>query len=52
MTMPSRLNSAALLFVIRGERKRALFEEAAKGANDLPVARLLGAATCPVTCFI
>jgi 6-phosphogluconolactonase len=52
MTMPSLLNSDALLFVIRGERKRALFEEAAKGANDLPVARLLGAATCPVTCFI
>jgi 6-phosphogluconolactonase len=40
-----------LLFVIRGAEKRALFEAAARGENDLPVARLLGAARQPVTCF-
>ena len=51
LTMPALLNSDALLFVIRGETKRALFEAASRGANDLPVARLLGARRQPVTCF-
>ena len=51
LTLPALLNSEAILFVARGEAKRALFAEAAAGGNDLPVARLLAAATCPVTCF-
>ena len=51
LTIPALLDSDALLFVIRGEEKRALFEEAAAGNNDLPVARLLAAARQPVTCF-
>jgi 6-phosphogluconolactonase len=52
LTIPALLDSDQLLFVIRGADKRALFEEAAAGANDLPVARLLAAARQPVTCFI
>jgi 6-phosphogluconolactonase len=51
LTIPALLDSDALLFVIRGAEKRALFEQAAGGENDLPVARLLGAARQPVTCF-
>ncbi|MXO60140.1 6-phosphogluconolactonase [Altererythrobacter salegens] len=51
LTIPALLNSDQLLFVIRGEEKRALFEEAACGGNDLPIARLLAAANQPVTCF-
>jgi 6-phosphogluconolactonase len=51
MTIPALLASDALLFVIRGADKRALFEAAAAGENDLPVARLLAAAHQPVTCF-
>ena len=51
LTLPALLNSAAVIFVIRGESKRALFEQAARGANDLPVARLLRATDQPVTCF-
>lgn len=51
LTIPALLDSDALLFVIRGEDKRALFEAAMRGQNDLPVARLLAAATQPVTCF-
>lgn len=51
LTLPALLNSEALLFVIRGADKRALFEAAMVGANDLPVARLLGARSQPVTCF-
>jgi len=51
LTLPALLNSDAILFVLRGAVKRALFVEAARGGNDLPVARLLAGATCPVTCF-
>ncbi len=51
MTIPALLDSDALLFVIRGDDKRALFEAAVDGANDLPIARLLRAASQPVTCF-
>lgn len=51
LTIPALLNSDALLFVVRGPQKRALFEAALRGENDLPVARLLAAARQPVTCF-
>lgn len=51
MTMPALLNSDALIFVIRGADKAALFAAASRGENDLPIARLLGAAHQPVTCF-
>jgi 6-phosphogluconolactonase len=51
LTIPALLDSDALLFVIRGADKRALFEAAAHGEHDLPVARLLAAAHQPVTCF-
>lgn len=51
LTIPALLDSDALLFVIRGGDKRGLFEAAALGANDLPVARLLAARHQPVTCF-
>jgi len=61
LTIPALLASDALMFVIRGADKRALFEAAASGApgvpaHDLPVGRLLIAASraappVPVTCF-
>ncbi|HEY0958590.1 MAG TPA: 6-phosphogluconolactonase [Novosphingobium sp.] len=51
LTIPALLDSDALLFVIRGADKRAVFEDAAAERNDLPVARLLRAASQPVTCF-
>lgn len=51
LTIPALLNADALMFVIRGAEKRALFEAAAAGAHDLPIARLLRAAHQPVTCF-
>jgi 6-phosphogluconolactonase len=51
LTIPALLDSDELLFVIRGVDKRALFEAAARGENDLPIARLLAAARQPVTCF-
>lgn len=51
LTIPALLNSDAVIFVIRGEDKRALFEVAVRGEHDLPVARLIAAAHQPVTCF-
>lgn len=51
LTIPALLNADALLFVIRGEDKRALFEAALRGEHDLPIARLLKAAHQSVTCF-
>ena len=51
LTIPALLDSDAILLVARGAEKRGLLEAAARGENDLPVARLLGAARQPVTCF-
>lgn len=51
LTLPALLDSEEIVFVIRGAGKRAVFEAAQAGESDLPVARLLAAATQPVTCF-
>ncbi|MCP5396988.1 MAG: 6-phosphogluconolactonase [Sphingomonadaceae bacterium] len=51
LTIPALLDSDALMFVIRGDDKRAVFDGALRGEHDLPVARLLGAASQQVTCF-
>lgn len=52
LTMPALLATDALLFVIRGDAKRAVFEAALAGESDLPIARLLAArGSLPVTCF-
>lgn len=51
LTIPALLDSDEIVFVIRGEDKRAVFDQAAGGKSDLPVARLLAGAKQPVTCF-
>ena len=51
LTLPALLASDRLMFVIRGHAKRRVFDEAAAGGSDLPVARLLGATSQPVVCF-
>jgi 6-phosphogluconolactonase len=51
LTIPALVDCDRLLFVIRGEKKRALFEAGGRREHDLPVAHLLAAARCPVTCF-
>jgi 6-phosphogluconolactonase len=52
LTIPALLNSDELAFVIRGADKRAVLDAALAGKSDLPVARLLAAATQQVTCFV
>lgn len=51
LTIPALLDCDAVMFVLRGANKCALFEAALTGEHDLPVARLLNAASAPVTCF-
>ncbi|MBX7496936.1 6-phosphogluconolactonase [Qipengyuania sp. 6B39] len=51
LTIPALLDSDGIVFVMRGADKRAVFDAALAGDSDLPVARLLGAASQPVTCF-
>ena len=51
LTIPALLASEELAFVIRGADKRAVFDAAIAGASDLPIARLVAAATQPITCF-
>jgi 6-phosphogluconolactonase len=52
LTLPALLDSDALVFVIRGADKRAIFDQAVVDAHDLPIARLLSGAKQPVTCFV
>ena len=51
LTLPALLNSDEIIFVIRGEDKRQVFDEAVGQKHDLPVVRLLSGAKQPVTCF-
>jgi len=51
LTIPALLDADELMFVTRGRERRNLFEAAAMAENDLPVARLIGAASQHVTCF-
>jgi 6-phosphogluconolactonase len=51
LTMPSLLASDQLVFVIRGDEKRVVLDRAIEGKHDLPIARLLAAASQRVTCF-
>lgn len=55
LTIPALLNSAELLFVARGDDKRAVIGAAFNASSDLPIARLLAARNQghhrPVTVF-
>ena len=51
LTIPALLDSDALIFVISGVEKRTVFDQCVAGGHDLPVARLLRAATQPIFCF-
>ena len=55
LTIPALLACDEMMFVVRGQSKREVFQAAIKGEHDLPVRRLLAArdpmAPIPVTCF-
>ena len=54
LTIPALSRTMRMIFVIRGDEKRAVFEAADEGESDLPIARLLAEAnvlTTHITCF-
>ncbi|WP_164115295.1 6-phosphogluconolactonase [Sphingorhabdus sp. Alg239-R122] len=51
LNMAALTNSDAIMLLVSGDEKRAVLDAAMAGENDLPIARLLGAATCPITIF-
>ena len=51
LTLPALLASEEIVVVARGDDKRAVLDGALAGENDLPIARLFGAAQQPVTVF-
>ncbi|MFM5930854.1 MAG: 6-phosphogluconolactonase [Novosphingobium sp.] len=51
LTIPALADTDAVLFVMRGDDKRAVFDAALQREHDLPVARFLQACAAPVTCF-
>ncbi len=51
LTLPSLLDSDAMMLVMTGADKRRVLDAAIVGAHDLPIARLLRAARQPVTLF-
>ncbi len=55
LTMPALLQCERMIFVMRGEEKRGVFDAALAGEHDLPIARLLRAAderaNLAITCF-
>lgn len=52
LTLPALLDSDEIVLVARGADKRAVLDAAIAGEGNLPIARLLGAATQKVTCFV
>ena len=51
LNLAALVNTRQIILVIRGAGKRAVLARALAGEADLPVARLLGAARCPVTIY-
>ncbi len=51
LNMAAITASDEIMLVVRGAAKREVLEAAIAGDNDLPIARLLKQASCPVTIF-
>ena len=51
LTIPALVRCDAMMFVARGEEKRAVLDGAIAGEHDLPIARLLGAAQTGAVIF-
>ncbi|MEZ5710465.1 MAG: 6-phosphogluconolactonase [Blastomonas sp.] len=51
MTLAALVRTRQMMLVIKGTDKIAVLDDALAGRNDLPIARLLKAASCPVTIF-
>lgn len=51
LNMAALTQTSEIMLVVRGCAKKRVLDEAIAGENDLPIARLLAAARCPITIF-
>lgn len=51
LNMAALIDTDELIIVVRGADKKTILEQAIKEANDLPIAKLIKAASCPITIF-
>lgn len=51
LNMAALTNTKEIMLLVRGGDKKRVLEEAMSGKNDLPVAQMIRAATCPITIF-
>ena len=51
LNIPALINADAIMLLISGAEKKAVLDTALAGDSDLPVARLIAAATSPITIF-
>lgn len=51
LNMAALIDTDELIIVVRGADKKTILEQAIKEANDLPIARLIKAAACPIVIF-
>jgi 6-phosphogluconolactonase len=51
LNLPALTATDQIMLVLAGDEKRAVLEAAIAGTRELPVARLIARATCPITIF-
>ncbi len=51
LNMAALIDTDELIIVVRGADKKTILEQAIKEEHDLPIAKLIKAASCPITIF-
>ncbi|GAA0486530.1 6-phosphogluconolactonase [Parasphingorhabdus litoris] len=51
LNMAALIDTNAIIIVVRGADKKTILEQAIKEEHDLPIAKLIKAASCPITIF-
>ncbi|MDZ7587675.1 MAG: 6-phosphogluconolactonase [Parasphingorhabdus sp.] len=51
LNLAALTRSRSIMLVLKGAEKKMVIDQAIAGENDLPIAQLLRAASCPVTIF-
>ncbi|WP_108812070.1 6-phosphogluconolactonase [Sphingorhabdus sp. Alg231-15] len=51
LNMAALTDTNEIIIVVRGADKKTILQQAIEGAHDLPIAKLIKAATCPIIIF-
>lgn len=51
LNMAALIDTNAIIIVVRGDDKKTILEQAIKEEHDLPIAKLIKTASCPITIF-